>query len=70
MVSYTQASLLPWKIAAITLWIGGCLGPLVGLDAMEKRKYLPLQGAKPLPSNSSLYRLSYPESLEFMQLLL
>jgi hypothetical protein len=52
MVSYTSASILPWKVAPITLWTGGWVGPLVALDAMEKRKYLPLQGVKSLPSNS------------------
>jgi hypothetical protein len=49
-----------------THWIGGWVGPRAGLDAVEKRKILPCREQNPgRPScSSSLYRLSYPDSLE------
>jgi hypothetical protein len=43
-----------------THWIGGCVVPRVGLDAVQKRRiFLALPGIEPWPSSSSLYRLSY-----------
>jgi hypothetical protein len=52
-----------------TRWIGGCLGPMAGLEDVEKRIFLTLQGLdlRPLarPARSqSLYRLRYPGSSE------
>jgi hypothetical protein len=45
-------------------WIGGCVGPRTGLDNVERRKILPLEGLelRPLcrPAGSQwLYRLRY-----------
>jgi hypothetical protein len=40
-----------------TYWIGGWVNPSVGLDAVEKRKILPLLGIEPGPSIPSLSRL-------------
>jgi hypothetical protein len=53
----------PRERAPSTHWIRGWVGPIVGLDAVEKRKTLPRQ--KPNigrlgRSSPSLYRLSYP----------
>jgi hypothetical protein len=50
-----------------TNWIGGWVDPRVGLDDMEKRKFLTLTGLeiRPLsrPARSQLlYRLRYPGS--------
>jgi hypothetical protein len=40
------------------------VGPRAGLDAVEKRQFLPLLGIEPRPFRSpSLYRLSYPDSV-------
>jgi hypothetical protein len=55
--------------AAGTHWIGGWVGPRAGLDDVEKRQFLtlPRLNLRPLgrPDRSqSLYRLSYPGSLE------
>jgi hypothetical protein len=49
-------------------WIGSWVGPKAGVDDVEKRKFLTLQGLelRPLgrPARSqSLYRLRYPGSL-------
>jgi hypothetical protein len=46
-------------------WMGDWVGPITGLDAVEKRKFLPLLGLEPRPlcrpaRSQSLYRLSYP----------
>jgi hypothetical protein len=46
------------KRAPGTHWIGSWVGPRTGLDAMEKRKILPLLGIK--SCSLSLYRLRYP----------
>jgi hypothetical protein len=48
-----------------THWIGYWVGPRVGLDDMEKRKFLTLTGLELRPlgrptCSQSLYRLSYP----------
>jgi hypothetical protein len=50
-----------------THWIGGWVGPRVGLDDVEKRKFLNLPGLELRPSrhparSQSLYRLRYPVS--------
>jgi hypothetical protein len=37
-----------------TLWIGGWAGPKVSLDAVGKRKTLPLEGFEPRPSTELL----------------
>jgi hypothetical protein len=57
----------PGERAPGTHWIGGWLDPRAGLDDMEKRKFLTLQGLelRPLgcPVRSQwLYRLRYPGS--------
>jgi hypothetical protein len=50
-----------------THWIGGCMGSRDDLDAMEKRKILPLPEAEPRPSNpADLFRLSSFETVAFM----
>jgi hypothetical protein len=48
-----------------THWIGGWVGPRIGLDDVEKRETLPLPGLELRPlgrpaRRQSLYRLSYP----------
>jgi hypothetical protein len=46
-----------------TYWIGSWVGPIAGLDVMEKRQFLTLSGPElwPLsPAHSQLYRLCYP----------
>jgi hypothetical protein len=58
--------LYPGETAPGILWIGGSVGPRDGLDDVEKRKFLTLQGIelRPLsrPARSqSLYRLRYPD---------
>jgi hypothetical protein len=45
----------PRERASGTHWIGGWIGPRIGLDAVEKN-FLPLSGLEPWPL---LYRLSY-----------
>jgi hypothetical protein len=52
-------------------WIGGCMGPIAGLDNVGKRKFLTLQGLelRPLscPARSqSLYRLIYSGSYIYL----
>jgi hypothetical protein len=55
----------PEERAPGTHWIGGCVGPRVGLDAVEKRKILHCRESNPGCSSRSplLYRLNYPHSL-------
>jgi hypothetical protein len=55
----------PGRFTSDTHWIGRWVGPRVGLDDMEKYKFLTLPGLelRPLgrPARSlSLYRLRYP----------
>jgi hypothetical protein len=57
---------IPGETARVTHWIGGWVGLRVGLDAMEKRKILPLSETEQRLSSSQLYRLSYPVSLEII----
>jgi hypothetical protein len=50
-----------------THWIGGWVDPRIGLDDMEEREFLTLQGLdlRPLGQSArsqSLYRLRYPGS--------
>jgi hypothetical protein len=57
----------PGERAPDTHWIGGWVDPRVGLDDVEKRKFLTIPGLelRPLgrPARSqSLYRLRYPGS--------
>jgi hypothetical protein len=57
----------PGERAPGTHWIGGWVEPRAGLEDVENRKFLTLQGLelRPLcrPARSqSLYRLSYPGS--------
>jgi hypothetical protein len=42
----------PGEIAPGTHWIGGWVALRTGVDAMEKRKILPLPGIEPGPSSS------------------
>jgi hypothetical protein len=51
VVSFTPWLFDPREIDCNTLWIGGWVEPRVGLDAIEKRKNLPLPGTEPRPSN-------------------
>jgi hypothetical protein len=58
---------IPCERAPGTHWIAGWVDPRAGLDDLENRKFLTLQGLelRPLrhPARSqSLYRLSYPGS--------
>jgi hypothetical protein len=55
----------PGERAPGTHWIGGWVGPRVGLDAVEKRKILHSWESNPgrAACSPSLYRLSYPNSL-------
>jgi hypothetical protein len=39
------------EIASSAPWIGGWVGPRAGLDAVEKRQFLPLLGTEPRPSS-------------------
>jgi hypothetical protein len=58
----------PGRFTPGTHWIGGWVDPRTGLDVVEKRKFLTLLGlelqslGRPARSQS-LYRLSYPGSL-------
>jgi hypothetical protein len=67
MVSLTPRPLYPRGKIPRYQWIGGWVDPRAGLDDVEKRKFLTLQGrelgplGRPAPSQS-LYRLSYPGS--------
>jgi hypothetical protein len=51
-------------IAPRTHWIGSCVGPRAGLDAVEERQNLPCKKSNPgLPArNPSLYLLNYSDS--------
>jgi hypothetical protein len=52
--------------------IGGWVGPRAAVDAVEKRKILPLLGIEPRPCparSPSLYRLSYADYCVFIYLL-
>jgi hypothetical protein len=53
-----QLHVLP-ALPPSTHWIEDLVGPRAGLEAVEKRKILPLQGLEPQPSSTLLYRLSY-----------
>jgi hypothetical protein len=53
---------IPRERSPRTYWIGGWVGPKVGLDAVEKKKNLTLAGIESGPSSPSLYRPSYPDS--------
>jgi hypothetical protein len=57
-------SFIPRENIPGTYWIGDWVGPRAGLDAVEKRKILPLPGIEPSPPSliPSLYRRSYPDS--------
>jgi hypothetical protein len=48
---HALAALPPRKEPPVTHWIGGSVGPRAGLDAVEKKKILPLPGFEPRPSN-------------------
>jgi hypothetical protein len=65
VVSFTPQSLCPEERAPGTHWIGGWVDLRVGLDDVEKRKFLTLPGLElrllGRPARSySLYRLRYP----------
>jgi hypothetical protein len=64
---HAPAALPPGERAPGTNWIGGWVGPRAGLDNMEERKFLTLQGLELQflcrPSRSqSQYRLSFRDS--------
>jgi hypothetical protein len=54
----------PGEVATDTYWIGSWMGPRTGLEAVEKRKFLPLPGLEHRPSrhSPSLYGLRHPDS--------
>jgi hypothetical protein len=57
----------PGKSAPATQWTIGWVGPRTGLDEVEKRKIFPLPGFdRPARSQSLYRRLRFPESLEFI----
>jgi hypothetical protein len=67
VVSCKAGRFTPVEKAPGTYWIGGWVGPRVGLDDVEKRKFftLPELELRPLgrPARTqSLYRLRYPVS--------
>jgi hypothetical protein len=73
VVSFTPLPLYPQGRAPGIQWIGGWVDPRVGLDDVEKRKFLTLLGLKlwPLghPSCSKLlYQLCYPGVLKNLDL--
>jgi hypothetical protein len=43
----------PGRFILGTHWIGGWMGPSVGQDDVEKRKFLTLPGLTPTPQSSS-----------------
>jgi hypothetical protein len=47
VVILTLLLLYSWERAPCTHWIGGWVGPRAGLDAVEKRRVLPLRGIEP-----------------------
>jgi hypothetical protein len=58
----------PGERAPDSHWIGGWVGPRAGLDDVETRKFLTLQGHELRPlsrpvRSQSLYRLRYPGSI-------
>jgi hypothetical protein len=67
VVSFTPRPLYPGERAPGTHWIGGSVSARVGLDDVEKRKFLILLGlelrllSRPARSQS-LYQLRYPGS--------
>jgi hypothetical protein len=61
---FTSGKMTPTR----THWIGGWVGPRAGLDDLEKRKFLTLQGLELRPfgrpdRSQSVYRLRHPGSL-------
>jgi hypothetical protein len=60
----------PRERAPGTHWIGGWVGPSVGLDAVDKIKFLHCRESIPGLPSPSLYRLSYPDSLAVAKLTL
>jgi hypothetical protein len=58
------AAFLSGERATGTHWIGGWVGPRVGLDAVEKRKIVHYRESNPGSSSLSLYRLSYTINLK------
>jgi hypothetical protein len=67
VVSFTPRPLNPQGKAPSAHWIGGWVGPRACLDAVERRKFLPLPELELRPPgfqarSQSLYPLSYPDS--------
>jgi hypothetical protein len=68
------AALPPGERAPHTHWVGGWVGPRVGLDEMEKWKFLSLSGLELRPlghpaCSRSLNQLHYPGSIIFTYIL-
>jgi hypothetical protein len=52
----------PGERGPSTLWIGDCVGPRAGLDAVEKRRFLTLPGLELWPLSPAA-RIQYPVSI-------
>jgi hypothetical protein len=68
-VSFTPRLLCPRERTLGAHWIGGCVDPRIGLDDVEKRKFLTLSELKFRPlgrpvRSQSLYGLRYPGVLQ------
>jgi hypothetical protein len=64
---HAPAALLPGERSLSIRWIEGWVGPRAGLDDVEKRKFLTVQGLELWPlgrpaHRQSPYRLRYPGS--------
>ena len=65
LVGGETSALRPCRFTHGTNWTAGWVGPRVGLDDVEKRKFLTIPGLELRPlgrpaCSQSLYRLRYP----------
>jgi hypothetical protein len=61
---HTPTGLLPGDSPSGTHWIGNWVGPSVGLDNVEKKKFLTLAGLELRPLGSPA-RLRYPGGMKY-----